>query len=449
MENKTFLETLNELIDKKDVMGVREHLKDMHAADIAPILEQEPAEEAAIFFRFLTKDKAAHVFSYLSVPRALDLVSLFTTSQTAAIFDGLYVDDAVDLLEEMPANVVRAVLQTSTPQKREQLNRFLKYKDQSAGSVMGAEFIQIFPFMTVREAIEEIRHEKRLLDSFSEVYVTSKDLKLIGVLSVRELLSAEDSQNIVDVMHDHVISVSTDTDQEDALDVIQRYDFSALPVTDSEQRIVGIITADDALDISEQAASEDFQIMAAISPNDKEYFDTSVWDMAKSRLPWLFFLMLSGMLNGVILGSFEHAFLAMPILVTFIPMLTDTGGNTGAQSSTLIIRGLATGDINISDAPKVLWKEFRVAICVGFVLGFFSFLRVTMAPPFDPVVGIVVGLAVMVIVLFSKLLGGILPLAAEKLGLDPALMAAPLITTIIDASGLIVFFLLAKAILQL
>lgn len=449
MENKTFVEKLNELIEKKDVVGVRQHIEDMHAADVATILEEEPAEEAAMFFRFMTKDKAAHVFSYLSVPRALDLVALFTTSQTASIFDGLYVDDAVDLLEEMPANAVRAVLQTATPQKREQLNRFLKYSDQSAGSVMSAEFIQIYPLMTVREAIDKIRHEKRLLDSFSEVYVTSKDLKLLGVLSVRELLSADDEQNIVDVMHDHVISVTTDTDQEDALDVISRYDFSALPVTDSESRIVGIITADDALDISEQAASEDFQIMAAINPNNKEYFDTSVWDMAKSRLPWLLFLMLSGMLNGLILGSFENAFLTLPILVTFIPMLTDTGGNTGAQSSTLIIRGLATGDIDRKDAPRVLWKEFRVALCVGLVLGLLSFLRVALFPPNDPVVGIVVGLAVMTIVLFSKLLGGMLPLLAERIGVDPALMAAPLITTIIDASGLIVFFLLAKAILHL
>lgn len=201
MENKTFVEKLNELIEKKDVVGVRQHIEDMHAADVATILEEEPAEEAAMFFRFMTKDKAAHVFSYLSVPRALDLVALFTTSQTASIFDGLYVDDAVDLLEEMPANAVRAVLQTATPQKREQLNRFLKYSDQSAGSVMSAEFIQIYPLMTVREAIDKIRHEKRLLDSFSEVYVTSKDLKLLGVLSVRELLSADDEQNIVDVMH--------------------------------------------------------------------------------------------------------------------------------------------------------------------------------------------------------------------------------------------------------
>ncbi len=449
MTKNEILEDLRLQRDSGRLSAVRSRLEEMHAADIAQLLEDRPVEEVTLFFRLLSKTLAANVFSYLSLSRQLELVSLFSTEEAAGLIDRLYVDDAVDLLEEMPANAVRTILKNTPAPKREQLNRFLKYADNSAGSVMTAEFIQIFPFMSVGQAIQSIRSEKNLLDSFSEVFVTSRDLKLLGVLSLRELLRADDETNIIDVMHENVVSVTTDTDQEDALQIISKYDFSALPVTDSENRLVGIITADDALDISTQESNEDFHIMAAMQPTDESYLDTSVITMAKNRLPWLLFLMLSGMINGLILGGFENSFLAVPILVTFIPVLTDTGGNTGSQSSTLIIRGLATGEIKWSDTGRVLWKEFRVALFVGGALGILSFLRVFLFAPHNLSVGIVVGVSIFLIILLSKLLGGILPLIAEHFGADPALMAAPLITTIIDACGLIIFFLLAKLILHL
>lgn len=441
-----FIEEIRLAIKNRDILRVRELVKPLHAADGAELLESlSPAEQPALF-RFLPKDFAAELFAYLSVPRQLDFMKDFTLPELSGLVDELYVDDATDLLEELPANAVQRILAGTPAEKRSILNRYLRYGDDSAGSVMSEEMVRLSPDMTVERAIKEIRGERRKLAATSTLYVTGPHRRLLGVLSIRELLQAADGELIRDVMKENIISVRTDTDQEEALILFRKYDFLALPVTDSENRLVGVITADDALDISADEATEDFEIMAAMQPSETGYFETTVAEQAKNRLPWLMLLMISGMINGLILGSFEHAFVALPILVTFIPMLTDTGGNAGSQSSTLIIRGLALGEIGVRDLPGVFWKEFRIAVVTGLGLGLVSFLRVMLFPPRDPLVGLVVALAVLFIVILSKLCGGALPILAERLGLDPALMAAPLITTIVDAGGLIIFFTLAKLV---
>lgn len=438
---------LQKLLKAHDVPSVREYLAPLHQADIAALLEIMDEEDSLLLFRYLHKDMAAEVFSFLSVSNQLELVSSFSAVETGDLVDRLYVDDATDFLEELPANAVVKILANTSRQKREALNRFLKYKEDSAGSVMTIEMISIRQFWTVKEAIDNIRNDKRKLVSTAQVYITSYEHKLVGVLSIRELLQAKDDEIIKDIMRTPVISVNTDTDQEEALLMIQKYDFMALPVTDSENRLVGIITADDALDISTQEASDDFAIMAAVKPSEQSYFDSSVLYQTKNRLLWLTILTITGIVNGFILGGFEAAFTAMPILVTFIPMLTDTGGNAGSQSSTLVIRSLAIGELSARDLPKVLWKEFRISIFTGFSLAIISFIRVMIFPPHDILVALLLGLTVFVIVIVAKLCGGLLPMVANKLGLDPAMMAAPLITTIVDASGLIIFFLLARLIL--
>lgn len=450
MEMMSFLDQLRAQLSSKDIEGVRALMKPMHAADIAALLDSLTPTEITTLFRFLYKDTAAEVFSYLDTDKQVQLVDIFEEEETVDLINRLYVDDAVDLLEELPANVVnRILLKTKDKEKREQLNRFLKYEEDTAGSVMSPEFIKVHPFMTVQEAIEKIRTDKSVLASYSQIYVTSKDLKLLGVLSIRELLKSEDDDRIVDIMQTPVISVKTDEDQEEALRMIQKYDFNALPVTDSEDRLVGIITVDDAMDISTAEASEDVALMAAVQPSDKNYFSTTVFEHVKSRLPWLILLMLCGLMNGRILASFQDAFTALPILVSFIPVLNDTGGNTGSQASTLVIRGLAMGEITVHDFMRVVWKEVRIALTISSILAGMLILCVTILPPHNTQVGLVVGLALILIVTLAKFLGATLPIFFQKIGVDPALMASPLITTIVDACGLMIYFELAKSMLHI
>lgn len=449
MERRELFIELQRLLELKDVLSVRNLLEDLHYADIAELMEDLNAEDTLLLFRFLHKEDAADVFAYLSVSRQVELLNIITTEQAAKIVDQLYVDDALNLLEEVPANMVSRILAQTPRGKRDVLNRYLQYKEDSAGSAMSEEFLKVYPDMKINEAINYIRNERKKIASSSQVYVISNGRKLVGVLSIGELLRAKDEDVIEDIMTSPVIACETDTDQEDALKMIQKYDFMALPVTDLEGRLVGIITSDDFLDIAQEEASEDLSIMAAVQPSEKPYFESTVLEQAKSRVPWLMILMISGMINGLILGGFEDAFVIMPILVTFIPMLTDTGGNTGSQSSTLMIRGLAVGEIEVKDLMKVVWNEFKIATIVGLSLAVVSFLRVVIFAPHDPMIGLLVGLSVMLIVLLSKMCGSVLPLVAQKFGADPALMAAPLITTIVDAGGLIIFFMLAKLIFKI
>lgn len=449
MYEKSLMVALRKAFASRDVAFTRDLLSPMHAADIADIMEELEKEERVILFRYLHKDVAAEVFTYLSQSSQLELIDTIKADETADLVNRLYVDEATDLLEELPANTVREILENTPREKRELLNKFLKYPEDSAGSVMSVEFISVRPELTVKEAIEQIRHNKNRLVSVSQVYVTTREHQLVGVLSIRELLSADDNQIIKDIMRTKVISLETDTDQEEAMQTIQKYALMALPVTDSEKRLVGIFTVDDALDISQEEATDDIAIMNALSPSEQTYFESTVFDQTKTRIVWLLLLMVSGLINGAILGQFESAIAVMPFLVTFIPMLTDTGGNAGSQSSALIIRGLAVGEVEPRDAFKVIWKEFRVALCAGLVLATVSFLRVIIFQPHNALMGFVVGFAVLLIVIMSKIVGGTLPLIAEKFGLDPALMAAPIITTLVDAGGLVVYFLLAKAVFHI
>lgn len=444
MKNIEFIEKLKILLEEHKIVEVRELLEGLHPADIAELMDELNPEDILLMFRFLKKSDAAEVFSYLSLSNQIKLLDIITTEQAARIVDQLYSDDAVNFLEEVPANLVTKILVHTSKEKRDLLNKFLSYKEDSAGSAMTEEYLKVLPNMTVGESLNRIRNQKNKIASSSQIYVVSERKNLVGVLSIGELLRAEDNMLIKDIMTENVISCHTDTDQEEALQIIQKYDFMALPVTDSENRLVGIITSDDFLDIAQEEASDDISIMAAIHPSEKSYFETTIKEQAKNRLPWLAFLTISGMINGLILSNFEEAFVIMPILVTFIPMLTDTGGNTGAQSSTLVIRGLALGEIEVSDAFKIIFKEFKIALIVGLCLGALAFFRVMIFPPNDPMIGLLVGISILIIVLLSQLCGSVLPILAEKIGLDPALMAAPLITTIVDAGGLVVFFLLAK-----
>lgn len=443
------LPSVREAIEARNVLQVRERVERLHAADAAELMELLNSEECMVLFRFLQKDYAAELFSFLNIEQQKALIRGFNDEELLELVDRLFIDDATDLLEELPANAVRRILSGSSQVKRTTLNRYLRFPEDSAGSAMSEEFIRLQPDMTVAHAIRKIRNHRKKLASTSVLYVTEKDQKLVGVLSIRELLQAKDETTVGEIMHDQVVYVLTTTDREEALALIRKYDFLALPVTDREERLVGVITIDDALDISDEEATEDFEKMAAMHPSEHPYFESGVVEQAKSRLPWLFILMISGMLTGFILEGFEDAFKAMPILVTFIPMLTDTGGNAGSQSSTMIIRGLALGEIKVYQLPKVIWKELRISVLVGIGLAIVCMIRVLLLNPDQYGVALAVSLAVFFIVIISKMIGGALPLLAKKIGLDPALMAAPLITTLVDAAGLLIFFSLAELILGL
>nr|WP_083430857.1 magnesium transporter [Ndongobacter massiliensis] len=443
------LDRLREALASRNVKQVRALIDARHPADMADWMESLNAQESLALFRFLPKDTAAEFFAFLTIPEQKALIADFNDEELVRLVDDLYVDDAVDLLEELPANAVRSILDNAPATKRSILNRYLLYPEESAAAAMSEEFVRLQPEMTVKEAIEKLRHNRKKLASTSILYVTDRGRRLCGVLSIRELLQARDEKRIEEIMRTHVISATTTDDQEDALDLIRKYSLLALPILDLEGRLVGVLTVDDALDISDEEATEDFEIMAAITPSEKTYFESSVLEQSKNRLPWLFVLLLSGMVTGFILGGFQDAFQANGLLVTFIPMLTGAGGNAGSQSSTMIIRGLAMGEIKVNELLKVLWKELRISLLVGAGLALVCLLRVMLLNPDQTGTALVVSLAVFFIVILAKLCGGLLPVLAKRIGLDPALMAAPLITTVVDALGLLIYFSLATVILKI
>ena len=345
--------------------------------------------------------------------------------------------------------MVKRILKNATPEMRGLINQFLKYPEHSAGSIMTAEFTDLRPTMTVEQAIEHIRRTGEDRETVYTCYVVGPRRRLRGVVTVRSLLLARDSQLVSDVMEDGVISVATGTDQEEAVRLLQRYGFLSLPVVDAEGRLVGIVTVDDAVDVMEQEATEDFEKMAAMAPSEKPYLKTGVFSLARHRIVWLLVLMISGMITGGILGRYEAAIAAMPLLVTFIPMLTDTGGNAGSQSSTLVIRGLAVNEITLRDFPRVLWKELRVSLLVGVVLSAVNFVRLILTYPGSEMVALTVALTMLCTVIVAKTIGGVLPLIAKACRMDPAIMASPLITTIVDAVSLVIYFAVAHRLLPL
>ena len=449
MENFVNFDALRELIDTKAYHLLRAALADLNEVDIAEFIETLPQEKATLAFRTLPKELAAEVFSNLSSDMQEHIITSVTDNEIAYIVEELYVDDAVDMLEELPANVVKRVLRNAQPQTRALINQFLKYPENSAGSIMTAEFTDLRRNMTVGDAIKHLRRTGEDRETIYTCYVVDERRVLDGVVSVKDLLLSHDERSIEDIMNADFICASTTEDREQVAQLFSKYDLLSVPVVDTEGRLVGIITVDDAVDVLEEEATEDFQRMAAMMPSDKPYLKTGVFDLAKHRIIWLLVLMVSGMITGGILGKYESAFAVMPILVTFIPMLTDTGGNAGSQSSTLIIRGMALSEISIRNLSAVLWKELRVSIVVGGVLSVVNYVRLIIMYPGNHLVAVTVAIALFATVLLAKTLGGVLPILAKLCHADPATMAAPLITTLVDAFSLVIYFSVASRLLNI
>lgn len=449
MEKMMNVQALLELLERRDLHALRAALLEENEVDIAEFLEELPQDKIVVVFRALPKEMAAEVFSNLEADTQQVIIQSATDQEVSAIVEELYVDDAVDMLEELPANVVKRVLKAARPDTRKLINQFLNYPDNSVGSIMTAEFTDLKQSMTVSQAIAHIRRTGENSESVYTCYVTDAGRRLEGVLTIKELLLAQDEQLIADLMETDVITAETTEDQEEAVARMMKYDFISLPVVDKEGRLVGIVTVDDVMDVMEEEATEDFEKMAAMAPSEKPYLKTSVLSLAKHRIMWLLVLMISGMITGGILGQYEAAFAAMPLLVTFIPMLTDTGGNAGSQSSTLVIRGMAVGEIQLKDFAKVFWKELRVSMLVGVVLSAVNFVRLIITYPGNYMVALTVALALFVTVMLAKTVGGVLPMAAKLCHADPAIMAAPLITTIVDAISLVVYFRIACTLLPI
>lgn len=441
---------LLELLEGKCFQELKERLDEMNAVDVAEFLEVLPEEKRPLVFRLLDKDLATDVFAQLSQEISCQLVDSFSDGEMARMVEELAVDDAVDLLGELPASVVKRILRGTSPQTRELVNRYLLYPENSAGSIMTAEFTELRSAMTVREAIDHIRRTGQDRETIYTCYVTDPSRVLEGVVSVKDLLLAQDDQLVGDLMDTQVICAETGEDREEVAQLLSRYDLLSLPVVDREKRLVGIVTVDDAVEVLEQEATEDFEKMAAMAPSDdRPYLRTGVVTLARRRIVWLLVLMVSGMITGGILARYEAAFAAMPMLVTFIPMLTDTGGNAGSQSSTLIIRGMALGEIRPRDLVRVVWKETRVSLLVGAVLSAVNYVRLIITYPGSQVVALTVAISLLVTVLIAKTIGGVLPILARCFKADPAIMAAPLITTIVDAVSLMVYFSIAQHLLGL
>lgn len=443
------MERVLELIRENKLMQARNELKDMNVVDIAQLLDETSQEKMLIIFRILPKDISADVFSYLSSEKQRYIIESITDKEIKNIIDELFLDDTIDFLEELPANVVKKVLKNTDENTRALINQFLKYPENSAGSIMTIEYVDLKKEMTVREALEHIKRTGIDKETIDTCYVMDKNRKLEGVISIRQLILNDDDTIIGDIMDENVIYVHTLEDQEQVADVFRKYDFNSMPVVDNENRLVGIITIDDIVDIIEQENTEDFQKMAAMAPSEEEYLKTSVFTLAKHRIVWLLVLMISATFTGNIIEKFEKTLQSVVVLAAFIPMIMDTGGNAGSQSSTLIIRGLALGEIESKDIFKVIWKELRVSVIVGIILSAVNFARIYFLEKTDFYVTLAISISVFFTVVIAKIVGGVLPIAAKKLKMDPAIMASPLITTIVDALALLIYFTAATALLGL
>lgn len=443
MNRTTFIE----LLEKRDFKTLKNTLEIMNAVDIALLLSNLEDKERAFAFRLIPKDKAADVFSNMSNPIQSYLVKIFTEKELRELLDNLYMDDTVDLLEELPANLVTRILHTVSSDKRDLINQLLKFPENSAGSIMTTEYVSLKKAMTIKETMKHIKEVGIHKETIYTCYVL-ENRRLIGIVSAKDLMTLDDNTFIQDIMETEIISVGTHTDQEETARLFSKYDLLALPVVDLDNRMVGIITVDDAMDVMVDEATEDISIMGAVNPSEKTYFETSVFSHAKNRFLWLLILMLSSTITGTIITQYENAFAAIPLLVSFIPMLMDTGGNCGSQSSTLIIRGLALDEIRFKDIFRVIFKEFRVALLVSLGLALANGLRIFIMYK-DLKLAVVIGLSLICTVILSKIIGCILPLFAKKINLDPAIMAAPLITTLVDTCSIIIYFTIATHIFQL
>lgn len=439
------------LIEEKNYKELRLSLSQMNPADIAALFDELATYDLILIFRLLPKELASEVFVYLENDIQERMIKSFSDKEIKTIVDDIFIDDMVDLVEEMPANVVKRILKNTDRETREIINKILEYPDDSAGSIMTIEFVSLREEMTVKQAFAKIRDTGVDSETIYTCYVTDVNKKLIGTVSVRALLLADYNSLIKDIMEKNTIYVHTLDDREFVANQMKKYDFMSMPVLDKENRLVGIVTYDDAYDVIEEETEEDFALMAAMMPAEESYFRTSVFEHAKNRIVWLLFLMLSATATGIIITKYEAAFEALPILVAFIPMLMDTGGNCGSQSSTIVIRGMALDDIKPKDFLRVLFKELRIGLVVGIALALVNGIRIYIMygnknVPAD-MLSITVGLTIVCVVVLAKLLGCLLPMLAKKLKLDPAIMASPLITTMVDTCSVIIFFNVALYLL--
>ena len=440
--------TIQTLINEKKYFEIRKYLNDLNTIEVSELLNQFESSELIMIFRLLSKNRAADVFSYLDTEHQEMIINTMTDVETKNIFDELYFDDIVDIIEEMPANVVKKILKNTDTKDRHLINQLLKYPDNSAGSIMTTEYMDLKKDMSVSQALSKIRETIEDTENVYTCYVISKDRKLEGVISLKELITSDDDVILENLMNRNFVSVHTNDDQEEVAEIIKKYDLIVLPVTDVEGRLLGIITIDDVMDVVEQEATEDFHRMAGISPVEESYLKTSAFKMARQRISWLIILMISATFTGRIIKNYESILQSVVILSSFIPMLMDTGGNAGAQSSTIVVRALALGEVKPKDTFKILRKEFCISFIVAIVLAAINYLRLITMTRTPLNVALVVSVTLIFVVMISKIIGAFLPVVAKSLKMDPAIMAGPLITTILDALTLTIYFKFATIFLS-
>ncbi len=447
---QTIKTMLAHLDDAKKYQSLRDVLQTLPAPDVAAVFEDLPPEKLPVLYRLCPKDLAAEIFAELTPETQQSLIEGLSDRELKFVVEELCADDAADLVEEMPAGVVKRILAQAGPETRQMINELLKYPEDSAGGVMTTEFMELSPDWTVRRAMEEIRKNGIDKETINNCYVTGPDRTLEGVVSLRALvLEKNEDRPVRELMEPGVISVHTATDREETSQMFEKYGLLAIPVVDNEQRLVGIVTVDDAISILQDEADEDFAKMNAMSPTDKPYFRMSMWELYKSRTPWLLFLMLSATFSSLVIRGYENALAAVTVLTAYIPMLTDAGGNAGSQSTSTIIRGVAVGDIHPRDLPRILWRELRVALLCGGTLAVCNIIKLSLFDRVGIGVALVVSMTLLCTVMLSQLIGGGLPLLARKIGIDPAVMASPLITTIVDTTTLLIYFNFARLFLHL
>jgi len=449
MEQNLTLEELLELLENKQYTKLRQSLAELNAADVAALMEELEEEKLLRVFRILPKDLAADVFSYMESDHQQLIITALSDREAATIIDNLMADDATDLLEEMPANVVTRILSNVNAETRRDINHLLRYPEDSAGSIMTVEYVDLKESLTVAGAIARIREVGLDSETINVCYVLDAQRRLLGTVALRYLLLSDPEEKIGNIMHENVIALGTLMDQEEVAAQFKKYDFTTMPVVDNENRLVGIITVDDIVDIMEEEATEDMEKMAAIVPSDKPYMRTGIWETFKKRIPWLLLLMVSATFTGAILTRFEDALSACAVLIAFIPMLMDTGGNAGGQASVTVIRGLSLGEIEYRDVPVVVWKEIRVAVLCGVSLAAANFVKLLLIDRVGVAVAFVVCITLVAAVLVAMLVGCLLPIGAKRLGFDPAVMASPFITTIVDALSLLIYCVVASLLLGL
>lgn len=447
MKTQEKFKRLRLFLEERDFISFRREIQEENVMDIADFIDELPDDYAIVAMRLLPKDMSVEVFSEFDSEMKEIFVAKITDKEIDHLLKEMFVDDLVDMIEELPANVVARVLERANPADRNTINAFLKYPKDSAGSIMTSEYVSLKKETKVIDAINNLRKNGHDSETLYSLYVIDEKRVLEGVLSLKDLLLADDEEIVSDLMDSVVISAHTHADEEEVSYLFGKYDFMTLPILDSEDRLVGIVTVDDIMDVILDRDTEDFSLMSGTLPSEKPYLKTSVWRLARNRMGWLTLLMLSGIITGTILTRFEDAFLVLPVLVTFIPMLTDTGGNSGSQSSTLVIRGMVLNEIRLRDAWKVLFKEFQVSLIAGTFLAVITFIRLMFTYGDKPLMVFVVSFSILLTVMVAKIVGALLPFFAKIIKADPAIMAAPLITTIVDATSLLIYFSLATVIL--